>query len=263
VKTAGKTVIADRFSVCIDMIMADREFGARIDAVAKLGYKAIEFWDWKSKDLDLIARKIDAHGLTVGTFCISPMCPIVDPATHKDFVAAVKESVKVAKRFGTKAMIVLTGNEIAGKSRDAQRDAVIAGLRLAAPVAEDAGVNLVLEPLNVLVDHKGYFLSRSDEAVAILDAVGSPNVRLLFDIYHQQITEGHLIPNITKHIDKIGHFHAADVPGRHEPGTGEINYANVLRAALNAGYAGWFGLEFGPSGEAAATLTKVRNAFSA
>jgi hydroxypyruvate isomerase len=254
--------VADKFSVCIDMILTDRDFGARIDAAAALGYRAVEFWGWEGKDLDLIARKTSDLGLAVGTFCVSPMLPIVDPSTHADFVKAVQGSLSVAKRLGVKTMIVLTGNERAGQSREKQRDAVIAGLRKAAPLAEAAGVTLVLEPLNVLVDHKGYFLCRSDEAVAILDAVGSPNVKMLFDLYHQQITEGNLIQNLTTHIGKIGHFHVADVPGRHEPGTGEVNFANVFAAVATSPYAGYLGLEFTPTGDPVATLKRLRAAFS-
>ena len=99
------------------------------------------------------------------------------------------------------------------------------------------------------MDHAGYYLSRSDEAAEIVNSVDSPNVKILFDIYHQQISEGNLIPNIRAYQELIGHFHLADHPGRHEPGTGEINYHNVLKAIRDVGYDGFVGLEYWPSGE--------------
>ena len=108
---------------------------------------------------------------------------------------------------------------------------------------------LLLEPLNVLVDHKGYFLYRSDEAFEILREVNSPDIKLLFDIYHQQITEGNLIRNIVANIDLIGHFHVAGNPGRNEPYIGEINYVEVFKAADEAGYTGYAGLEFWAKGD--------------
>jgi hydroxypyruvate isomerase len=117
---------------------------------------------------------------------------------------------------------------------------------------------VVVEPLNVLVDHPGYYLTASAEGFEILDEVGSQAVKLLFDIYHQQITEGNLLANIVPHIKQIGHFHVADVPGRHEPGTGEINYANVFHAIDKAGYEGFVGLEYWPTVPAADTLRTVR-----
>ena len=129
-------------------------------------------------------------------------------------------------------MLVTTGNEIEGVRRGNQHQSIVDGLKLAAEILEGAGITFSLEPLNILVNHKGYYLYTSEEGFQIVDQVGSPNVGLLFDIYHQQITEGNLIANITASIDKITHFHVADVPGRHEPGTGEINYRNVLRAFL-------------------------------
>ena len=119
-------------------------------------------------------------------------------------------------------------------------------------------MTLVLEPLNVLVDHKGYFLETSAEGFEMVDEVGSEAVKLLYDIYHQQITEGNLIANLTANVAKLGHVHVADVPGRHEPGTGEINYRNVFKAVADAGYQRYVGLEYRPLADAAASLEAVK-----
>src|SRR5699024_2840131 len=112
-------------------------------------------------------------------------------------------------------------------------------------LCEAAGIVLEVEPLNGLVDHPGHFLQRSDEAVEIIDQVNSPYVKLVFDVYHQQITEGNVIRNATQYMEQINHYHIADNPGRNQPGTGELNYINILNAIQDTGYDGFIGLECG------------------
>jgi len=152
---------------------------------------------------------------------------------------------------------VTTGNEQPGPTRAAQRELVVGKLQAAAPLLEDSGMTAVLEPLNVLVDHAGYYLVTTAEGLGIVDEVGSPNVKLLYDIYHQQISEGNVIRNLTENLDRIGHVHAADNPGRWEPGTGELNYAVIFRKLDEAGYQGYVGLEYRPSKDPAETLREV------
>lgn len=247
-----------KLSVCIDMIYSQLPFEERIARVREAGYGAVEFWGWRNKDLDAIERASKTHGVQVASFCVDPMGRLVDPATHDTFAEGVESSIAQAQRFGAKALIVTVGQERDGVSRDEQKAAIIRALRRVAPLAERGGVALCIEPLNVLVDHKGYFLSSTDEAVEIIRAVDSPAVKLLYDVYHQQITEGNLIARIKQHAPIIGHIHIADVPGRHEPGTGEINYANVFEAIAAAGYQGYVGLEFRPKADPAAALAAVR-----
>lgn len=246
-----------KFSVCIDMIYNELPLDQRVAQVRAAGYDAVEFWRWRDKDLDALERAAQEHGVRVAGFCVDPMGRLVDPATHDEFIEGVKASVGQAQRFGAQALIVTVGQEREDVSRTEQREAIIAALRRAAPFAEEGGVVLCVEPLNVLVDHKGYFLSTTDEGLEIISAVNSPAVKLLYDVYHQQITEGNLIARITRHIDSIGHIHIADVPGRHEPGTGEINYTRVFEAIASAGYQGYVGLEFRPKLETAAALQAV------
>lgn len=233
------------------------EFAARIPAAAEAGAQGVEFWAWRNKDLDAVKQALKQTGLQLAAFCVEPMGRIVDPATHETFLQGVRESVRTAADLGCSRLIVTTGQELEGVERAAQREAIVAALKKAAPIAEDGGVALVLEPLNVLVDHKGYYLSSSYEAYEIVDEVGSPAVKALFDIYHQQVTEGNLIANIQAHIDKIGHFHLADVPGRREPGTGEIHYANVFKAIEETRYSGWVGMEFRPSAASAEAVRRT------
>lgn len=247
-----------RLSVCIDMIYSHLPLEERIARVKEAGYDAVEFWGWRSKDLDALEKACRAHGVQVAGFCVDPMGRLVDPATHETFLEGVEATLRQAERFGVKALIVTVGQEREGVPREEQKAAIISALRRAAPLAEKRGVALCVEPLNVLVDHKGYFLSATDEAVEIIRAVQSPAVKLLYDVYHQQVTEGNLIARIKEHAPLIGHIHIADVPGRHEPGTGEINYANVFRAIREAGYQGFVGLEFRPKQDARAALEAVR-----
>ena len=235
-----------KFSACIEALYRDVPFVERIGKVAATGMKTFEFWGWGNKDIDAIKAARDKYGMQVGTFGANVSGPLVDPANRANLPETLKQSAEVAHKLDCDRMIVTTGNEIEGVSRDAQHQSIVDGLKVAAKIVEAEGITLCLEPLNVLVNHKGYFLYTSDEAFQILDEVGSPNVKLLYDVYHQQITEGNLIDTITANIDKIGHFHIADVPGRHEPGTGEINYRNVFKSISETGYDGFVGLEFWP-----------------
>jgi hydroxypyruvate isomerase len=246
-----------RLSVCIDMIMTDLPFLERMEHVKKLGYPAFEFWEWKTKDLDAIIRKKNELGLEIATIMGSGWKPLFTDEARKTFVSNIQASLGAAKRLGARTLIVTTGNEDKQLSRAEQHAGYVAALKAVAPLAEQAQIPLVLEPLNTKVDHPGYFLHTAKEGFEILDEVGSPAVKMLFDIYHHQIMEGNVIQDITKNISKVAHFHVADVPGRHEPGTGEMNYANVFRAIAASGYQGFVGLEFKPSRNADETLKDV------
>lgn len=241
------------------MIMTDIPFLERMERVKRLGYPAIEFWEWKNKDVDAIIRKKNELGLEIATIMGSGWKPLFTDEARKNFVSNIQASLSAAKRLGAKTLIVTTGNEDKQLSRAEQKAGYVAALKAAAPLAEQAQIPLVLEPLNTKVDHPGYYLHTAKEGFEILDEVGNPAVKMLFDIYHHQIMEGNVIQDITKNISKIAHFHVADVPGRHEPGTGEMNYANVFRAIAATGYQGFVGLEFKPSKDAEETLRGVLN----
>jgi hydroxypyruvate isomerase len=126
-----------------------------------------------------------------------------------------------------------------------------------------AGVTLVLEPLNLKVDHAGYFLSRSDEAFQLVRGLNNPHIKVLFDIYHQQITEGNLLSSMADHLEWIGHIHAAGNPGRRELYDGEIHYGNVLSKLREIGYEGYVGLEYFPKDEPLEGLKRSLQLFEA
>lgn len=221
----------------------------KLDVVAAWGLPAYE-WLGASGDPAPIRKKADSLGLelscTVGAGKIAPG-QMVLPEDHDKIVAQFKERVALAKQFNCKHLVGLSGNERSDASREQQMEYVIQCAKRLAPIAEENGVILVMEALNPLIDHKGYFMTRTDQTMEILKAVNSPNVKMLFDIYHQQITEGNVINNITQNIDRIGHFHVADNPGRKEPGTGELNYKNIFKAIAGAKYDGFVALECGHS----------------
>ena len=231
-------------------------YAEKIRAAAALGYKAIEPLPWFGEDLRAARAASEETGCWISGIIVQSADKAVSDLmkwTHgivwEDalgaFVQAMKETVVAAQTIGCTTIVVTTGNERGDVPRDVQHANVVAALKAALPVIKGTGLQLVLEPLNVLVNHKGYYLTSTEEGAQIIKEVGSPQVRLLYDVYHQQITEGNLIDTIHKYIGVIGHFHTGDVPGRKEPGTGEINYRNVFKAIAETGYKGYVVFECG------------------
>jgi hydroxypyruvate isomerase len=232
-------------SVCIDAVLEKLPLHTAMDLVFQLGYPAIEFWKWWEKDLDAILVACHQLELQVAA-CCTKFVSLVDPAFRQQYLEGLRQSVAAAQRLNCPMLISQVGDFRPGVSRSEQHDSLVAGLRAALPILENSGVTLAFEPLNELVDHVGYYLVQSDEAFEIVDKVAHPQVKVTFDIYHQQISEGNVIANITNNIDKIAHFHAAGVPGRHELHLGELNYPGIFQAIAASGFDGYVGLEYWP-----------------
>jgi hydroxypyruvate isomerase len=245
-----------RFSVCVEMIFREMPFPERLDAVAAVGAPAYEFWRWADKDIPGIAERAERLGLACAALS-GAAGSLVDPERRGEVLGALRGAVGVATSLGAPSVIVTTGQALEDVERARQHDSIVAHLRAAAPIAEDAGVTFVLEPLNTKVDHAGYYLHSTAEGLQIVDEVGSPSVKLLYDLYHAQVMEGDLIRTATENLDRIGHLHLADNPGRHEPGTGEIAYRGVLAALDRAGYGGYVGMENRPAGDAARSVRET------
>src|SRR6516164_9708609 len=158
-----------------------------------------------------------------------------DPCGAEGVLEQAQLGIDAARGGGAKQLVTATGNEMGGVPRSEQMANAVAAMRAATPMLEKNGMTAIVEVLNTYVDHAGYFLYYVRDGAELIDHVGSPNVKLLFDIYHVQIMEGNLIESIRSNIDRIGHFHVGDVPGRHQPGTGEINYRNVFKAIYDQG----------------------------
>ena len=237
-----------RFAANLEMWWGGLPFPERIRAAHALGFKAFEFWPWRGKDLDAISAAMKETGMVCTQFTGWGFVPgMNDPANHEALEREITEGCQVAKKLGAKMMCVVAGNDIRGKSQAEMHAAVIAGLKRVAKIAESNDVMLVLEPMNVRVDHKGHCLYGSPDAIRIVRAVGSSHVKILWDLYHMHISEGDLCGHLREGIAEIGYVQLADHPGRNEPGTGEIHYNRVLKELDALGYHGWVGVECSPS----------------
>ncbi len=241
--------------LCIEMALTDLPFEARIARAADLGFKNVEMWfvdgsyNGTAKHL---AQAADRAGVRITNTVIgSPDGSIggglTNPANQKLWLERAKMTLEFNREAGIGATIVCTGNTVDGQSDTRTRQSVLDGLKASVDLAEKAGVTLLLEPLNTAVDHPGYWLTGSDRGAEICREVGSPRLKLLFDVYHMQIMEGDLVRHIERNVDVIGHFHSAGVPGRHEVYEGEVNYAGLLKHIGRAEYRGVFALEYAPS----------------
>jgi len=235
-------------------MLGKRPVGGALALLARLGYDGYEMFDWRDPgQLETFVSERKKYALTCECLVTNkgvtaPGCGLVNPREREEFVRQIELSAQAAKQVDCPQLLVLTGNELGGMPRSEQMSNAVAALRAAAPILEKNNLTAIVEVLNTYVDHAGYFLYRVRDGAELVDRVGSPNVKILFDIYHVQIMEGNLIENIRSHIDRIGHFHIGDVPGRHEPGTGEINYRNVFKAIYDLGdrYRGSAALEYRP-----------------
>ena len=246
-----------KLSICIDALFPGN-FLEGLKTAAACGYRRYEFWGWQDKDLPAIRQEADRLGLQAAACCV-PFIPLTDPGQREGFIEGVRCSLKALQAVGANLLIAQTGPDT-GAPRPEQHRAIVEGLKAAAPLLEAAQAMLVIEPLK-LRDHAGYYLSDSEEAFDIVEETASPAVKVLFDIYHQQITQGDLIRRITENIDKIGHFHIAGNPGRHEPDEGEIAYPAIFEAIAKVGYDGGAGLEYRPKAEAKEGLLRLAQAY--
>lgn len=234
-----------RFSVSVGAVFHRLPMIDAMKAVRAAGLDAVEFWGWWDHDISAIKACKDDQGLQIAALC-TRFISLVDPQRRAAYIDGLKQTIDVALELGCPNIISQVGDELPGVGRDAQHATLVEGLAQCAPLLQSAGVTLVYEPLNTLVDHRGYYLYSAEEAFQIQREVGSPAVKVLYDIYHQQIMDGHLISRIRDNIAHIGHFHAAGNPGRHELDVGEIHYPAVLQAIDDAGYQGFVGLEYMP-----------------
>jgi len=254
-----------RFSICVEMIYPDLDFAARAVKVRDKGFSAVEFWAWTDKDLDVF-QHLAGEGLKIATFSGQRKGSLINPQDWEVYRAEVNAAIPVAERLGCDRLMLLTQELLPGGygrpapshlSRSEQHASVVRGLKELAPIAERQGITLLLEPLNIREDHPGYFLDSGREGFAIVEEVGSPRVRLLYDIYHLEVMQRNSTDVLLAHLPLVGHIHIADVPGRHEPGTGELDFFTILRAVGERGYTGAVGFEFSPSAGSGEALDRI------
>ena len=247
-------------SPCLEWLFADggRPFPDRIHEASAEGFSQVEFWTTSDKDLEQVEKALRKVAVAVTCFVSEPTGNLVDPETHPAFLRGIEQSAELAARLNARNLIVVSGDARPGVERRRQRDSVTEALRRAAPIASSVGVRLLLEPLNTRVDHPGYFLDSTAEALDVIQDVGDPSVRLLYDLYHSVVMGEEPKQVLAASGDLVGHVHIADVPGRHEPGTGTIDWPMQLSALRAAGYSGPIGLEYRPSRDTSSSLELIR-----
>ena len=233
-----------RLCVPIPCFFGDMDFCEGLRQVKALGFDAAETYNWKGLDFDAVRRTCEETGVELLSMCTSEF-RMTDPAFRQAWLDGLEESCQAANRIGVKRLITQVGQDT-GAPREQQHAAIVETLNLARPILEKSGVTIMLEPLNTLVNHPGYYLWSAVEGFEIIHEVNHPLVKLVYDIYHQQVMEGNIIPNITKNLDCIAHLHSAGHPGRNELQYGENDYKVIFAAVDKAGYTGACGLEYRP-----------------
>ena len=201
-----------RLCVPIPCFFGDMDFCEGLRRVKALGYDAAETYNWKGLDFDAVRRTCEETGVELLSMCTSEF-RMTDPTFRQAWLDGLEESCQAANRMGVKRLITQVGQDT-GAPREQQHAAIVETLNLARPILEKSGVTIMLEPLNTLVNHPGYYLWSAVEGFEIIREVNHPLVKLVYDIYHQQVMEGNIIPNITKNLDCIAHLHSAGHPGR-------------------------------------------------
>lgn len=240
---------------CIDTLFTSLPWKERFKAAKTAGFTHVEFWDWREKDLAETKQAAEEAGIGINGFNGDADYSLVDPAHKQPYLAYLRRSMEAAVRIGAQSVTIHSNalgeggiviNHYNELSHTVKLCSLFATLSACVPIAEEFGVRMNLEALNTVTDHAGNFLRGSRDAAEITRLIASPLLKILFDVYHMQLNEGCICENLTYCADQLGHIHIADVPGRHEPGTGEINYPKVIAHLERIGYTGLLGYELFP-----------------
>lgn len=248
-----------RICVPIPCFFGGMDFCDALRKVAALGFDAAETYNWKSLDLDRVRATVEETGVELLSMCTTEF-RMTDPAYRQAWLDGLKESCEAANRVGAKRLITQVGPDT-GAPREAQHAAIVETLLQAKPILDASGVTIMLEPLNTIYNHPGYYLWRAQEGFDIVHEVNHPYVKIVYDIYHQQIMEGNIIPNIVNNLDCISHLHSAGHPGRIELQFGENDYKFIFKKVDEAGYKGACGLEYHPTIGAENSLKEFRRIY--
>ena len=240
---------------CIETLYTELPFLDRFRAAKEDGFGAVKFWSWTDKDLVAVKAAAEAAGVIISGFNGDADFSLIDPAQKAAYLAFLRQSVHAAKKIGARSVTIHSNalgeggvvvNHYDDLSHTVKLCAMFDTLHNCADIAEESGIRMNLEALNITTDHVGNFLTSTQMAAELTAMVGSPLLKILYDVYHMQLNEGSLCDNIRRYAGQIGHVHVADAPGRHEPGTGEINYRAVYNCLAEAGYRGFIGYELFP-----------------
>lgn len=257
---------------CIETLYTEIPFIERFAAAKRDGFEYIEFWGWKDKDLEEIKKTAAEVGIGIAGFSGDANYSLIDPGEKKPYLEFLKESLEAAKKLDAK-YVVIHSNALSsvGEVLNAYEDlsdtvktcAMFDALKGCAALAEEAGVMTVLEPLNIYVDHIGNYLASTQMAAEMVEIIGSSYLKVLYDIYHMQINEGNICDTIKKYAELFGHIHIADVPGRNEPGTGELNYKQILHVLNSSKYDGLVGYELFPKTDTESAVKAIADLYRA
>lgn len=248
----------------LEMLNASLE--EEFELAARAGFQSVEsltqYAAWSDADIARVRGLCRSHHMGVDTILAQQdwkkrPVSMVDPAHRETFLADVRKAIVYAQKLDIPHVSVNSGLSAAGKTAEQQYASLTEGLKRAADLVAEAKLTLLVEALNSLVDHPGCFLTSNVDALKLVKEVNLPHVRLLFDIYHEQIMRGNVIRTITEAAPHVSVFHVADNPGRNDPGTGEINYPNVYQAIRKTGFSGYIGMEYHPLGDPLASFTKA------
>jgi hydroxypyruvate isomerase len=249
-----------KFAANLTMLFTEHSFLDRFEHAAKAGFEAVEFlfpYAWPAEEirqrLDANGLKLVLHNLPAGDWDAGERGIACHPDRTAEFREGVARAVTYASRLGVPQLNCLAGKVPAGVPAEVSRTTLVENLRFAAAALKQAGLRLLIEPINTF-DIPGFFLHGTAQALAVLDDVGADNAFVQYDIYHMQRMEGELAMTLRKHLARIGHVQLADNPGRNEPGTGEINYEYLFAHLDRIGYRGWIGCEYKPATTTAAGL---------
>lgn len=248
-----------RFCVPVPCFFSHMEFTDAIKKIGELGFDAAETYEWRHLDLDAVKNTCADSGVELLSMCTTEF-NMTAPEMRTKWLDGLKESCLAAKKMGVKRLITQVGNDT-GEERAYQHESIVAALKEARPILEESGVTIMIEPLNLYVDHPGYYLWSAYEAFDIIKEVNHPLVKVVYDIYHQQIMEGNIIPSVTKNLDLIAHLHSAGHPGRIELQYGESDYKVIFAAIDKAGYKGACGLEYHPTMESIKSLESFKKIY--
>ncbi|MFV8163470.1 TIM barrel protein [Mycobacterium sp. 134] len=251
-------------AVCAEMVFTDLDIVERARRISELGF-SVEIWSFTDKDLDALA----ATGARFSSMTGYLHGDLYDPAGAQEVARTAQEAIKAAEILGVPRLVVHPGELIDGQAARPRHRvtgdmwfSALRGLEELGELGADAGVTFCLENLNTIVDHPGVPLARAKDTLALIEAVDHPNVKMMLDLYHAQIGEGNLVELVRRAGSAIGEIQVADVPGRCEPGTGEIHYPAIAKALRDSGYTGTVGMEAYACGDSVAALEAFRAAFS-
>lgn len=221
-----------------------------------------EYVKWSEADAARFKARAQSYGLSIDALLNSPdwtkrPVSMVNPEHREGFLSDLRSSIEWAHRLGSPQIIIMSGNEQPGMTHEAQYASMVEAAKRGTDLAEAANVTLILENLNSKVNHKGYFLTSAREALRCVKEVDRPNLRMLFDIYHEAVQNGDPIPALLEAEPYVAVFHVADQPGRNDPGTGDMKWDDIYKAIGRTSYSGYIALEYLPKGDEVASLQKA------